>query len=67
MKSGKEQPQQIDRDGAKRRLARKILAVQMIDAADARIGSEQLVGELSDRHVHAAEYPTREEVAEGKK
>jgi hypothetical protein len=64
--SWEKKAQQVDRDGADGALAGQVFAVEMIDATDARVGGEQLVGKLGDRHVHSAEYSTRRVEAEGK-
>jgi hypothetical protein len=50
--TGKEQPQQIRGDGRNGALGRQIFAVQMIDAADARVRRDQLIRQLSDG-IHA--------------
>jgi hypothetical protein len=56
-KSGKNQPQQIERDGSNGAFGREIFSVEMVDSAAARLGSNQLIRQL--RHVHAASIPQR--------
>ena len=63
---GEKQPQQVHCDGANHRFARKVLAIEVIDAANARIRGKQLVGKLGDRYVHERKYSVPECVAEGK-
>lgn len=52
-KTGKQQPEQLGGDGADGGLVRQVFAVEMVDAAFFRVAREQLIGELSDRDVHA--------------
>ena len=47
--TGEQHAQQIHRDGRDGAFGRQIFAVQMIDAADARIRRDQLIRELRDR------------------
>src|SRR6266498_1611630 len=55
---GKEQPEQIGRNRGNRALGRQILAVEMIDPADTRVGSQELVAQMGHRHiVHEPKYP----------
>ena len=57
-KSGKQQPQQILRDGRDGALGRQVFAVQMIDAAHLGVGRDELVRELRDGF-HGAETTTK--------
>ena len=43
-----QQSQQILRDGRDGALGRQVLAVQMIDATDLRVGRDEIVRELGD-------------------
>jgi hypothetical protein len=51
--AGEEEPEQLGGDGADGGLVRQVLAVEVVDAAFLRVAREQLIGELSDRDVHA--------------
>jgi len=42
--TGKEQAEQVGRDRGNRALGGQIFSVEMVDASDARIGSQELVG-----------------------
>ena len=57
------QAEQIECDGGNRTFGGKILSVEMVDAAAAGVGGNQLIGQL--RHVHAASIPQR--VGKGKR
>ena len=50
--TGEQQPQQISGDGRDGGFGRQVLAVEMVDAAQLRIGNEQLIGKLENRRVH---------------
>ncbi len=58
-KPGNSTPQQIHRDGRDGAFGRQVFAVQMVDAADARVGRDQLVRELRDRF-HREGFTTKE-------
>jgi len=55
--SGEQQPQQIHRDGGNGALGRQVFAIQMIDAAHARIRRDELIREFGDRF-HDGEFTT---------
>ena len=57
--AGEEQPQQIHRDAGDGGLRRKVFPVEVVDATNARVGGEQVVGELGDGVAHGAEYSRR--------
>ncbi len=48
-KTGKQQPQQVLRDGSDGMVGRQILAIQMVDAPDARIRRDQIIRKFGDR------------------
>ena len=54
---GKQQPQQVDRDDRDRAFRRKIFAVEMIDAADARVRGDETIGQLGDGRLHVRSIP----------
>ena len=56
--SGEQQPQQILRNGGNGAFGRQVFAVQMVDAAHARIRRDELVREFSDRF-HKGEFTTK--------
>src|SRR5450759_5354765 len=56
-KSGEKQPQQIHGDGGDFGFGRQIFAVKMIDAACARVGGNQLIGQPGHRVLHGASIP----------
>ncbi len=47
-KTGKQQPEQILRDGRHGALGWQIFSVEMVDAAGFGVGGDKLVGELGD-------------------
>jgi hypothetical protein len=51
-KSGEQQPEQVAAYGRDGRLGRQVLAVQMIDASNARVRGHQLVGQVRYREFH---------------
>ena len=52
-KTREQQPQQVLRQRRHQPFGGKVLAVEMIDAADLRVGGDQFFGELRDRRFHA--------------
>ena len=46
--TGKEQSQQVLRNGDNGMVGRQVFAVQMVDAADARVGGDQLIRQFGD-------------------
>ena len=56
--AGEQQPQQILRDGGNGAFGRQVFAVQMVDAAHARIRRNELVCEFGDRF-HKGEFTTK--------
>jgi len=56
--SRKQQPQQIRREGGHGPLGRQILAIQVIDTADFRVGSDELIGQLR-YSIHRLEATTK--------
>ena len=50
--AGEQKSEQIDRDRCNSGFGGQVLAVQVINTADARIGNNQLIGKLGDRRVH---------------
>jgi hypothetical protein len=49
---GEQESQQIDRDGGNGGFGGEVLAIEVIDPADLRVGDDQLVGKLGNRRVH---------------
>ena len=60
-KSGKQQAQQVLGDRGDDALGGQVFAVEMVDAAHARVGGEQLAGQLGDRVIHGASIGQRAE------
>ena len=56
--TGEQQPQQILRDGGDGAFGRQVFAVQMVDAADARIRRDELIRQFGDRF-HEGEFTTK--------
>ena len=56
--TGEQQPQQVHGDGRDGAFGRQVFAVQMVDAADARVGCDEFICQLGDR-VHEGECITK--------